>query len=72
MIELDERLRPELEPLAERLGNVNLVWGDAIRLDLAGLEPAPTRMVANLPYSVATPLLLRTIAELPALCGAGW
>jgi 16S rRNA (adenine1518-N6/adenine1519-N6)-dimethyltransferase len=67
VIELDERLRPELEPLAERLGNVDLVWGDAVRVDLAGIEPAPTRMVANLPYSVATPVLMRTIAELPSL-----
>ena len=55
VIELDERLRGELEPLAEQHGNVNLVWGDAMRLDLAALAPAPSRMVANLPYSVATP-----------------
>ena len=67
VIELDERLRPELEALAERLANVDLVWGDAVRMDLAGIEPAPTRMVSNLPYSVATPVLLRTIAELPSL-----
>ena len=31
----------------------------------AALDPAPNRMVANLPYSIATPLILRTIAELP-------
>ena len=57
LVELDERLRPELEQLAAGLGNVNLVWGDAMRLDLAALDPPPTRMVANLPYSIATPLL---------------
>jgi 16S rRNA (adenine1518-N6/adenine1519-N6)-dimethyltransferase len=67
VIELDERLRPELEPLAADAGNVNLIWGDAMKVDLAGLDPAPTRKVANLPYSVATPLLLRTIAELPSV-----
>ena len=67
VIELDERLRPELEALAERLANVDLVWGDAVRMDLAGIEPAPTRMLSNLPYSVATPVLLRTIAYLPSL-----
>ncbi len=38
-----------------------------MKVDLAGLEPAPTAMVANLPYSVATPLILRTIAELPSV-----
>jgi 16S rRNA (adenine1518-N6/adenine1519-N6)-dimethyltransferase len=67
LIELDERLRGSLEPLAERLGNVHLVWADAMKSDLAALDPAPTRVVANLPYSVATPVLLRTIAELPSV-----
>jgi 16S rRNA (adenine1518-N6/adenine1519-N6)-dimethyltransferase len=67
VVELDERLRGELEPLARDAGNVNLVWGDALRVDLADLAPAPSKMVANLPYSIATPLLIRTISELPAL-----
>jgi 16S rRNA (adenine1518-N6/adenine1519-N6)-dimethyltransferase len=69
LVEIDERLRPELEPLAEEAGNVNLIWGDAMRIDLGDLLPPPTRMVANLPYSIATPLLLRTIAEVPSLSG---
>ena len=55
--------------LAEEAGNVNLVWGDAMRIDLGALLPAPNKLVANLPYSIATPLLLRTIAELPSLTG---
>ncbi|HSD24528.1 MAG TPA: 16S rRNA (adenine(1518)-N(6)/adenine(1519)-N(6))-dimethyltransferase RsmA [Solirubrobacterales bacterium] len=67
VIEVDERLRGDLEPLARDAGNVDLVWGDALRVDLADLAPAPTKMVANLPYSIATPLLIRTIAELPGL-----
>jgi 16S rRNA (adenine1518-N6/adenine1519-N6)-dimethyltransferase len=67
VVEIDERLRPDLEPLAEEAGNVDLVWGDAMRTDLAALVPPPNKMVANLPYSIATPLLLRTIADLPSL-----
>ena len=67
VVELDERLRSELEPLAAELGNVTLHWGDAMRIDLAGIEPVATAMVSNLPYSIATPLLLRTIEELAAL-----
>ena len=67
VIEVDGRLRPDLEPLARQAGNVNLVWGDALRVDLGDLAPAPTKMVANLPYSIATPLLIRTISELPGL-----
>ncbi len=35
-----------------------------MRVDLEALDPAPTAMVSNLPYSIATPVLLRTIAEL--------
>jgi 16S rRNA (adenine1518-N6/adenine1519-N6)-dimethyltransferase len=65
-IELDRGLERALAPLAA-LPNVELHWGDAMKLDLAALEPAPTALVANLPYSIATPLLLRTIEELPTL-----
>jgi 16S rRNA (adenine1518-N6/adenine1519-N6)-dimethyltransferase len=67
VIELDERLRGELEPLAEGLGGIDLVWGDAMRVELGRLAPRPTKMVANLPYSIGTPLLVKTIAELPSL-----
>ena len=67
VVELDQRLRPELEPLADEAGNVNLVWGDALREDLTALRPPPTKLVANLPYSIVTPLLLRTISELPSI-----
>ena len=71
VIEVDERLRDELEPLAQAAGNVNVVWGDAMRVEMEDLAPAPTKMVANLPYSIATPLLIRTIPSSPR-SGAGW
>ncbi|HEX2128157.1 MAG TPA: rRNA adenine dimethyltransferase family protein, partial [Solirubrobacterales bacterium] len=67
VIELDGRLESALRPIAEEHGNVALHFADAMRFDLSVLDPAPTAMVANLPYSVATPLILRTIAELPSL-----
>ncbi len=67
VVEVDERLRDDLEALAGKAGNVDLVWGDALRVDLGDLAPAPTKMVANLPYSIATPLLIRTISELPSV-----
>ena len=66
-VELDRSLEPELERVAEAAGNVELVWGDAMAVDLAGMDPAPTRVVSNLPYSIATPLILRTISELPGV-----
>jgi 16S rRNA (adenine1518-N6/adenine1519-N6)-dimethyltransferase len=65
-VEIDRGLELALEDLAA-LPNVDLHWGDAIKLDLAGFAPAPTAMVANLPYAVATPLILRTIEELPSI-----
>ncbi len=65
-VELDRRLEEALAPLAAR-SNLDLHWGDAMKLDLGALDPPPTAMVANLPYSVATPVLLRTIEELPSL-----
>ena len=65
-VELDRRLEAVLAPLAAR-PNVDLHWGDAMRIDLGALAPAPSAMVANLPYAVATPALLRTVEELPSL-----
>jgi 16S rRNA (adenine1518-N6/adenine1519-N6)-dimethyltransferase len=65
-IELDRGLEQILAPLAARPG-VELHWGDAMRFDLAALRPAPTAVVSNLPYSVATPVILRTIEELPSV-----
>jgi 16S rRNA (adenine1518-N6/adenine1519-N6)-dimethyltransferase len=65
-VEIDRRLEPALAALGAE-PNVELHWGDAMKLDLAAFEPAPTAMVANLPYSVATPLILRTIEQLPAI-----
>lgn len=67
LIEVDRDLADHLDPLADRLGNVGITWADALKADLSALDPPPTKMVANLPYSIATPLLIRTILELPTL-----
>lgn len=59
-IELDRRaidaLR-ELEAAAD--GRLALLEADALQIDPASLGPAPRRIVANLPYNVSTPLLVR-------------
>lgn len=65
-VELDRGLEAALAPLAARPA-VDLHWGDAMKIDLARLDPAPTAVVANLPYSIATPLILRTVLELPSV-----
>jgi 16S rRNA (adenine1518-N6/adenine1519-N6)-dimethyltransferase len=67
VVEVDERLRDALVDATEPYGNVALHWGDAMTINLRGLDPAPTKLVANLPYGVATGVLLRSIEELPSV-----
>jgi len=59
---LEPALRDALDPFA---ATTTLHLADAMALDLAGLEPAPTKVVANLPYGIAAGAILRTIEELP-------
>jgi len=66
-IELDESLAPQLR---ERLGactNVELRFGDALRLDLRAAAPGATKLVANLPYNIATPLVVESLDGLPEI-----
>jgi 16S rRNA (adenine1518-N6/adenine1519-N6)-dimethyltransferase len=65
-VEVDRSLAPHLAELAER-PNVDLHWGDALQIDLAALDPVPTKLVANLPYNVATPIVAETLAGMPSL-----
>jgi 16S rRNA (adenine1518-N6/adenine1519-N6)-dimethyltransferase len=66
-VELDRSLEPKLrEALAER-PNVELRFGDALRVDLSKLDPAPTKLVANLPYNVATPIVAESLDGLPSV-----
>ncbi|MEA2291246.1 MAG: rRNA (adenine1518-N6/adenine1519-N6)-dimethyltransferase [Solirubrobacteraceae bacterium] len=66
VVELDRRLEPALRDALDPHENTALHLADAVRLDLAALDPAPTKVVANLPYGVAATVILRTIEELPA------
>lgn len=65
-LEIDRSLQPALVELGAR-PNVELHWGDALRLDLAALEPAPGKLVSNLPYNVATPIVAESLAGLPSV-----
>jgi len=64
-VELDESLEPRLREALQGRGNVALHLGDALRLDLATLEPPPTKLVSNLPYNIATPLVVESLDGLP-------
>jgi 16S rRNA (adenine1518-N6/adenine1519-N6)-dimethyltransferase len=67
VVEVDERLGDGLVRELAPFANVSLHVTDAVALDLAGLSPAPTKVVANLPYGVAATVILRTITELPGV-----
>src|SRR6266498_3450296 len=54
-----------LEPYLTTSENVRLHWGDALALDLAALDPTPRKLVANLPYNVATPIVAESLDGLP-------
>jgi 16S rRNA (adenine1518-N6/adenine1519-N6)-dimethyltransferase len=64
VVELDRALEPALRDAIAPFGNVSLHLADAMRLDLRALDPAPTKVVANLPYGIAAGAILRTIEEL--------
>jgi 16S rRNA (adenine1518-N6/adenine1519-N6)-dimethyltransferase len=63
-VEIDRRLEPALAEVLALHPNVTVHWGDALKLDLAALAPAPTALVANLPYGIAATLVIDTIDEL--------
>ncbi len=66
VIELDRGLEAGVTEILAR-DNVEVIWADAVKADLTALEPPPTAMVANLPYAVATPVIMRTALELPSI-----
>jgi 16S rRNA (adenine1518-N6/adenine1519-N6)-dimethyltransferase len=69
-VETDRHVVPVLRSVVEPAG-VEVVEGDALRLDLAALlaqhGAGAWSLVANLPYNVATPLVMRTLTEVPAV-----
>ncbi len=66
-VEIDPRAVGAIEELRQSEARLSLLEGDALILDLTELAPAPRQIVANLPYNVATPLLVRWLRQ-----GAAW
>ena len=62
-VEIDRSLEPRLAEIP----NTTVHWGDALELDLATLEPQPGKLVANLPYNIATPLVVESLDRLPSV-----
>jgi 16S rRNA (adenine1518-N6/adenine1519-N6)-dimethyltransferase len=57
-IEVDRRLEEHLAGIE----HTTVHWDDALRLDVTALEPPPTKLVANLPYNIATPIVAESLA----------
>ncbi|GAB5387862.1 MAG: 16S rRNA (adenine(1518)-N(6)/adenine(1519)-N(6)) -dimethyltransferase RsmA [Alphaproteobacteria bacterium] len=58
-IERDRRIADVLAPMSDAAeGRFRFVEGDAMEVDAASLVPAPRAIIANLPYNIATPLLI--------------
>jgi 16S rRNA (adenine1518-N6/adenine1519-N6)-dimethyltransferase len=68
-VEIDRRLAPLLAEVIGGSANVSVHWTDAMRMALGELDPAPTVLVSNLPYSIATPLVVESTWQLPSLRG---
>ena len=64
-IEIDPRGVAAAQELAATYpGRLTVIGADALDLDVAGLVPAPRQIVANLPYNVGTPLLIRWLRQI--------
>ncbi len=68
VVEVDDRSITIMHELAETEGGrLRVVAGDALRMDLTALVPAPRHIVANLPYNIASPLLVGWLRQ-----GSAW
>ena len=66
-VELDPDVLPVLRRAVRDTDNVRVHVGDALRFDYGALGPVPNKLVANLPYNVASPLVLMLLEEAPYL-----
>jgi 16S rRNA (adenine1518-N6/adenine1519-N6)-dimethyltransferase len=66
-VELDRSLEPQLRERLAGRPDVDLEFGDALELDLAATAPGARKLVANLPYNVATPIIVESLDGLPQL-----
>ncbi len=66
-VELDRELSQTLDERLAGRPNVEVHYGDALDLDLAALAPDAHKLVANLPYNVATPIVVESLDGLPGI-----
>ncbi len=61
VVEIDRDLAAQLRLRFAAAATFRLIEGDALKLDYATLQPAPLRIVGNLPYNISTPLLFHIL-----------
>ncbi len=67
-VEIDTSLEPVLADTLQDCDNVTIIWQDILKTDLAALskeynEDKPFKTVANLPYYITTPILMKLLEE---------
>lgn len=67
-LELDRHLLPALATVVAGVPNISVEQGDALEYDFAGrLGEGPWACISNLPYNVATTVVLRLLDEVPQI-----
>lgn len=66
-VEIDHRLEPALAAVQRVHTNVSVTWGDATSVEPATLDPVPNKLVSNLPYHVAAPIVAEALQHAPTI-----
>ena len=66
-VELDASLEDALRERLHGVSNVQVTFADAVKFDYDALEPPPGKLVSNLPYNVATPIVVESLDRIPSL-----
>jgi 16S rRNA (adenine1518-N6/adenine1519-N6)-dimethyltransferase len=67
VVEIDQRAVAAMHELAADAGErLHIVAADALSIEVASLVPSPRQVIANLPYNIATPLLVGWLRQASA------
>ncbi len=64
LIELEKRFIPILEKTLTGK-NIEIIQGDALKIDISKLKSRPNKVVSNLPYNIASPLIMKFLRQNP-------
>lgn len=67
LIELEKHFIPILEQTLSEHENIHIKQADALKISYTGLKPLPNKVVSNLPYNIAAPLIMKLLSECPSI-----